>query len=179
MEPNERRECFRVDKDVIFDVQPVDAQTAKEGNPCGLEKEGPSWQSLNELAVIDQNLQAASAAVATKSATLSRCLSLLNQKLDLIARHTLFSSYQHLPQSRINLSAEGIAFKSERPFYKDSFVILRMIFLPSFAPVITFAQIIRCESRDNSYNVAAKFFRQDAQQQQLIAKHLLKASKQA
>lgn len=173
--PSDRREFFRVDDDVIFDVQPVDTQTAMHSNASSLNHQGPEWQVLEALAATDQKAQAALLSLATQQPALANYLNLLNNKIDLIARHTVFSSYQHLPKTRISLSEDGIAFKNPRVLYKGSYVLLRIIFLPHFAPVVTFAQIIRCESRDNSYNVAAKFFKLDASLQQLIAKALIKA----
>ncbi|HEY7773550.1 MAG TPA: PilZ domain-containing protein [Marinagarivorans sp.] len=176
---SDRREFFRIDDDVIFDVHPVDADTAAHGTARDVVSEGPSWEVLESLTEIDTKTQAICANFTSKQATLARYLKLLNDKIDLLARHTVFSSYQHLPKTRISLSQDGIAFKNARMLYKGSFVVLRIIFLPRFTPVITFAQIIRCESRDNSYNVAAKFYRLDADQQQVITKTLIKAQQQA
>lgn len=178
-EAHDRREFFRIDDDVIFDVHPVDAQTAQHVAAVDVASEGPSWHVLEALAAIDYKTQQAASVIAGKQPELMSYLKLLNDKIDLLARHTVFSSYKHLPKTRISLSQDGIAFKSPRMLYKNSFVVLRIIFLPQFTPVITFAQIIRCESRDNSYNVAAKFYRLEATQQQVIAKALTKAQQQA
>lgn len=175
----ERREFFRIDDDVIFDVQPVDAATAQQSKAAAIESDGPSWQVLESLAKIDHQAQAALRTLASKQPEVASFARLLNEKIDLIARHTVFNSYQHLPKTRISLSEDGIAFKSPRMLYKGSYVVMRIIFLPNFAPVVTFAQIIRCESRENSYNVAAKFFRLATNQQHLIAKTLTKAQQQA
>ena len=172
--PSDRREFFRIDDDVIFDVQPVDSETAQKSDPNDYG-EGPTWRVLEALAAIDHKAQQAAAKLTPEN---QAYLTLLNNKIDLIARHTIFSHYQHLPKTRISLCEDGIAFKSPRMLYKGSFVQLRIIFLPRFVPIIAFAQIIRCESRDNSYNVAAKFFRLDASQQQLIAQTLIKAQQQ-
>lgn len=171
----DRREFFRIDDDVIFDVQPVDAQTANTQQANTISHDGPSWQALEALAALDQKTQQFASALQSKQPHLGQYLNLLNDKIDLLARHTVFSHYQHLPKTRISLSEDGIAFKSPRVLYKNSFIIVRMIFLPHFAPVVSFAQIIRCESRDNSFNVAAKFHNFSSQQQQIITRALTKA----
>ncbi|MDZ7922971.1 MAG: PilZ domain-containing protein [Marinagarivorans sp.] len=173
--PSDRREFFRVDDDVIFDVQPVDSETAHKSDPNDYG-DGPTWEILEALAAIDHKTQQAASKLSPENYTY---LNLLNTKVDLIARHTVFSHYQHLPKTRISLCEDGIAFKNPRMLYKGSFVQMRIIFLPRFVPIITFAQIIRCESRENSYNVAAKFFRLDTRQQQLIAQTLIKAQQQS
>jgi hypothetical protein len=151
-----------------FRVQQLEVELAK----ARIAQETVIAKTAMEL---DQKTQAAALSLAAQQPALANYLTLLNNKIDLIARHTVFSDYQHLPKTRISLSEDGIAFKSPRMLYKGSYVLLRIIFLPRFAPVVTFAQIIRCESRDNSYNVAAKFFKLDANLQQLIAKTLTKA----
>lgn len=171
----DRREFFRIDDDVIFDVQPIDAQTAQNSQAINVNNDGPSWQVLEALASLDQKTQHFACALNAKQPALGQYLGLINEKIDLIARHTVFSHYQHLPKTRISLSEDGLAFKSPRVLYKNSFVVIRIIFLPHFAPIVSFAQIIRCESRDNSYNVAAKFYKLDAAQQQVIANTLIKA----
>lgn len=171
----ERREFFRIDDDVIFDVQPIDAQTANSQQAIDIANEGPSWQTLEALAALDQKTQHFASALHSKQPALGQYLNLINDKIDLIARHTVFSHYQHLPKTRISLSEDGLAFKSPRMLYKNSFVVVRIIFLPNFAPVISFAQIIRCESRDNSYNVAAKFYKLAPEHQKTITTILIKA----
>jgi hypothetical protein len=178
-EANDRREFFRIDNDVIFDVQPVDTQTAHDRSALDVAFDGPSWQVLEAFASIDQKTQICTAVLATKKPALANVVKLMNDKIDLIARHTLFGSYQHLPKTKISLSQDGIAFKNSRMLYSGSYVVLRIIFLPNFTPVVTFAQIIRCESHDNSYTVAAKFFRLDNNLQQVIAKALTNAQQQA
>lgn len=176
---SERREFFRIDDNVIFDVHPVDASTADEMDAPSVSVEGPSWAALEQMHQIDQRLLASFNRVASEQPATAEALRLMQEKIDLIARHSILSSYQHLPQTRISLSEDAIAFKSPRVFYKGSFVLIRMIFLPLITPVITFAQIIRCESRENSYNVAAKFHRLDSQMQQVLTKRLIRAQQQA
>ncbi|WP_054113587.1 PilZ domain-containing protein [Marinagarivorans algicola] len=175
----ERREFFRIDNDVIFDVQPVDKQTIGTMPAIDVVSDGPSWQVLEALSALDQKTQHFASALNTKQPALGQYLGLINDKIDLIARHSIFSHYQHLPKTRISLSEEGLAFKNSRMLYKNSFVVVRIIFLPHFAPVVSFAQVIRCESRDNSYNVAAKFYQLAPAQQQVIANTLIKAQQRA
>ena len=176
---SERREFFRIDDNVIFDVHPVDAATAEGTDAAAVKVEGPSWAVLEQMHRVDQRLQAGFSRIASEQPAVAETMRLMQEKIDLIARHSILSSYQHLPQTRISLSEDAIAFKSPRAFYKGSFVLIRMIFLPLITPVITFAQIIRCESRENSYNVAAKFHRLDSHMQQVLAKRLIKAQQQA
>lgn len=175
----ERREFFRIDDDVIFDVQPVDKQTVDTLPAIDVASDGPSWQALEALSALDQKTQHFASALNTKQPALGQYLSLINDKIDLIARHSVFSHYQHLPKTRISLSEDGLAFKSPRMLYKNSFIVVRIIFLPHFAPVVSFAQVIRCESRDNSYNVAAKFYQLARSQQQVIVNTLIKAQQRA
>lgn len=176
---SERREFFRVDSDVVFDVQPVDVDTAQTHEARHVAYDGPSWQVLESLSAIDQQLQTSAQTLGRKQPDLMQHLELLNQKVELIARHSVFDAYQHLARTRISLSADGIAFKSARMLYKSSYVVIRIIFLPNFTPVITFAQIIRCESHNNSFNVAAKFHRMSTEAQQCLSKMLTKAQQRA
>ena len=81
-------------------------------------------------------------------------------------------------RTRINLSEDGVAFISPRALYKDSFIAMRLIFLPSYTIVTSFAKILRCSGKDKHYQAAAQFYQLGASERQEISREILKAQMQ-
>ncbi|WP_075185229.1 PilZ domain-containing protein [Teredinibacter haidensis] len=173
----ERRDFFRVSHDVIFDYKVVDAFTAENDAPEIEFEDSVSLTLMNELRRLDQDSVQTLRILTEKNRLLGDYLQTLSSKIDLLARHMLFSQNQKAdqrPRTRINLSEEGIAFIAERALYKGNFLALRMIFLPNYAPVVVFAKVIRCEPKENNYQVAAKFHRLADKDRQELSKQILK-----
>jgi len=173
----ERRDFFRVSHDVIFDYKVVDAFTAENDAPEIEFEDSVSLTLMNELRRLDQDSVQTLRILTEKNRLLGDYLQTLSSKIDLLARHMLFSQNQKAdqrPRTRINLSEEGIAFIAERALYKGNFLALRMIFLPNYAPVVVFAKVIRCEPKENNYQIAAKFHRLADKDRQELSKQILK-----
>lgn len=174
--PPERRNTFRINNDVIFDFRVVDSHTAEEQEPEQAIGDGIALHLVAELRRIDREAQQLLKIITDKQRLLGDYLQKLNQKIDLIARHSMFSSGQNGGTVRVNLSEEGVAFRSDRALYKGNFLVLRMIFLPSYTPVIVFASVSRCEDEgDEGYRIGAKFHRLREQDRQELARQIIKA----
>lgn len=174
----ERRDFFRVSQDVIFDYKIVDAFTAENDSPEIEFEDSVSLSLLNELRRLDRDNIQTLRLLTEKNRLLGDYLQTLSSKIDLIARHTLFAqdgANRDRPKTRINLSEEGVAFMAERALYKGNFLALRLIFLPNYAPVVVFAKVIRCDPKDNSYQVAAKFYRLADKDRQELSRQIMKA----
>jgi hypothetical protein len=168
------RSSFRVNQDVIFDFRQVDSHTADSENADKLMNEGPAMQMLAELRRIDRDAQDLLKIVGDKQRLLGDYLQKLNAKVDLIARHFAFDNQQNgLPQ-RVNLSETGVAFYHAKALYKGNYLVMRLIFLPTYTPVVVFGIVIRCEQSNEGYQVATQFHRLHDQERQLIAKQVLK-----
>jgi hypothetical protein len=93
---------------------------------------------LEALSALDNQWRGAMAPLHALAPEAHQALTLLNAKLDLLAKQCLFESLQQMPKTRISLSLEGVAFKHPTYFYKDSYLLLSLIFLPHFASIATF-----------------------------------------
>lgn len=174
----ERRDFFRVSQDVLFDFKIIDSWTAENSDPESEFADSTSLHLLTELRRLDKDNSQVLKLVSEKNRLLGDYLSNLSNKIDLIARHTLFVQNEKdktRPTERINLSEDGIAFVSNRAIYKGNYLVMRLIFLPQYVPVIVFAQVVRCESKNDLYQVAAKFFRCPDATRQEISRQILKA----
>lgn len=174
--PPERRNAFRISNDVIFDFRVVDNHTAEEGEPESAIGDGVAMQLVTELRRIDREAQQLLKIISDKQRLLGDYLQKLNQKVDLLARHAMFSAGENGSTTRIDLSEDGVAFYSDRALYKGNFLVLRMIFLPNYTPVIVFASVSRCEEEgDDGYRIGARFHRLRDQDRQELARQIIKA----
>lgn len=171
----ERRSFFRIDHDVVFDYRQTDAYTADHGEPEEALGDDKSVNLLIELRKIDRGAQESLKILADKNRLLADYLQRMNSKIDLVARHALFASPSSGEAKRINLSEGGITFPCNRVLYQGNYLVLRVIFLPSYTPVVIFAQVTRCEGDDEDYQIAAQFHRLRDQDRQELARHILKA----
>lgn len=174
----EKRDFFRISQDVIFDYKLVEAYTAENDSPEVEFDDAVSLGLINELRRLDRDNAQTLRLLTEKNRLLGDYLQTLSSKIDLIARHTLFAQTgmaRDKPKTRINVSEDGIAFIAERAIYKGNYLALRMIFLPNYAPVVVFAKVIRCEPRDDQYQVAARFHRLADKDRQELSRQILKA----
>jgi len=173
--PAERRNSYRVTHDVIFDFRQIDTNTAEQIDPEQAMDDGVAMHLVSELRRIDRDAQQLLKIISDKQRLLADYLQKLNSKIDLIARHAVFASSTSSHALRLNISESGVAFRSNRALYKGNFLVLRMIFLPSYTPVVVFGVVSRCESDNEAFRVAAKFHRLRDQDRQELARQILKA----
>lgn len=174
--PEERRHCFRIQQEVLFECKPVDNHTAKQGTPEEALGASRPMQQLEELRRIDKDLQLLGAAICEKDRLLGDYLHKLNQKIDTIAHRDIFApAVEHELPAELSISESGVAFSYERALYVGNYLILQIIFLPSYTPVLVFARVTRCDADGKHYRVAAEFFRLRDSNRQELAKHVLKA----
>ncbi len=176
--PMENRDYFRISQDIIFSFTPVDAFAADNDDAESAFEDAISLNLLHELKRLDRDSEKTLRFLTEKNRLLGDYLQTLSSKIDLMARHILFaqqSDQSHQPTSRVNLSEDGIAFASDRALYKDSYIAVRLIFLPSYSPVLSHAKVLRCEQKDDAYQIAAKFYRMPDIERQELSKQILKA----
>ncbi len=171
----ERRNFYRVDQDVIFDYKQVDVHTIENQSAEESFDGGSAMYLIGELRRIDRETQQVVKLLNDKDRLVSEYLAKLNAKIDLIARHSMFSGNPGSQASRLNISEGGVAFRGNKNLYVGNFIVLRMIFLPSYTPVIVFGKVIRCESDGDTYRVAATFHDLQEHDRQELARQILKA----
>lgn len=174
----EKRDFFRISQDVIFDYRLVDAYTAENDSPEVEFDDAVSLGLINELRRLDRDAVQTLRLLTEKNRLLGDYLQTLSSKIDLLARHMLFNHTEQArekPKTRINLSEDGLAFIVNRAIYKGAYLALRMIFLPHYAPVVVFAKVIRCEAKDDQYQVAARFHRLGDKDRQELSRQILRA----
>jgi hypothetical protein len=179
-----RRNFFRINHDVVFDCVPVDAYTANNRGPDSTFGDSSALTLAAQLRHIDAEANKKLNLLAERDPILGEYLQLLTRKVDLLARRTIMADEAKQPHvsKRINLSEAGVAFESDRAYYKGNYLAIRLVFLPNYVSVTAFAEVIRCRSTEEDsttggerFQVAAHFYRLGEQDRQQLARQILRA----
>lgn len=175
----ERRSYFRIDENIALEYREVDEQTAKQAEPESLYPDSTTSNLYSELKKIDSENSQLLYQLKADNRALGEYLHNLNRKLDFLAQQIMA---EHKPTAlttitrQVNLSEGGIAFGSAKSIAQNSYVALRLTFLPSHASLIIFAKIIRCElCKAGDYQIAAKFYRAKDSQLQIVGQQIMRA----
>lgn len=176
---NERRSYFRIDESIALEYKPVAEVTANTAAP---ELQFPNTASLKlyaELRKLDTENALLFHQIRESNRAIADYLQNLNRKIELITQQ-IVAEHKPPPPAKtikaVNLSEGGIAFGSSQAIEANSYVALRLVFLPSNAGLVVFARIIRCEpSSGGEYQIAAKFHRTSDAQQHLIGQQIMRA----
>lgn len=174
----DKRDFFRISQDIVFDYKVVEGFAAENETAESEFEDEISLNLIEELRRLDRDNVQTLRLLTEKNRLLGDYLQTLSSKIDLIARHALFANHDDANNNattRINLSEDGIAFLCDRALYKGSYIAVRMVFLPSYSPVISYAKILRCDQKEDSYQVAARFHRIHDTARQEISRQILKA----
>lgn len=171
----EKRNFFRVNKEVLFDFHGIDAFTADNEDPQGQFDEDLPVQLFASFRQIDKQNREIARTLVDNQRPILDYINGINRKVELLARELVSQKVpEQQSHTKINLSEGGIAFLSDKALYKGAFLAIRLMFLPNYNGVILFAQVTRCEpTKGDNHHIAAKFHRISETQQQVLAKTIL------
>lgn len=175
----QRRSYFRIDENIALEYKEVDQHTANQQDVEKLYPDSAALALHGELKKIDSENTQLLYQLKNGNRALGDYLHNLNRKIELLAQQLMS---EHKPPAlthitrQVNLSEGGIAFGSSKPIAPDSYVALRLTFLPSYAGLVVFAKIIRCElCKAGDYQIAAKFYRAKEAQLQIVGQQIMRA----
>jgi hypothetical protein len=176
---SERRSYFRIDESIALEYRAVDEATATRGDVDKVYPDSDSIALYSELKKIDSDNAQLLFQLKNGNRALGDYLHNLNRKIDLLSQRILA---EHKPPAlthitrQVSLSEGGIAFGSAKPIAANAYIALRLTFLPSYAGLIIFAKVIRCElCKAGDYQIAAKFYRARDSQLQIIGQQIMRA----
>ena len=114
-------------------------------------------------------------AIAEKDRTVGGYLSLVNRKIDLVARHLLAQSPEAATgeEQTISLSEGGVAWHTAQHLPEGAVVALRLMLLPAWSAVTAYAVVVKSEHDGAEPLVTASFEQLQEADRQLIARHVM------
>lgn len=174
----DKRDSFRVDRDIHFEFRPVSASFVEDNDvEDAFDDDDQCLRLVGELSKIDRDMLQSLKVLGDKNRFLGDVLKSLNEKVDTIGRHIAFNSEESLrsrPKTRVSISEDGMGFICDRSFYKGNFFAARLIFLPKYVLVNTFAKVVRCVQKDDKFQIAAKFHNISDRERQIISRYIFK-----
>lgn len=176
---SERRSFFRIDESIALEYKEVDEHTANTGEADSLYHDAADLRLYGELKKLDNDNAQLLYQIKDSNRALGEYLHNLNRKIELLGQRLMA---EHKPPAltrgtrQVNLSEGGIAFGCDHAIEQNGFIAMRLTFLPSYAGLILFAKVIRCElGSAGDYQIAAKFHRTNMNQQQMIGQQIMRA----
>lgn len=179
----DKRDSFRIDEDLHFEFKQVPASFI-EDHPSeeAFGDNDDSLRLISQLSKIDREGIQSLKILSDKNRLLGDYLANLNKKIDTIGRHIAFNSEESLrsrPKTRVSLSEDGLGFICGKSLYKDSFIAIRLIFLPNYTMANTYAKVVRSIQKDDKFQIAAKFHKIYDKDRQVISRQVLKSQVKA
>lgn len=179
----DQRDFFRIDEEALLEFKPISKNHSDsiDADECFDDGNG-SIELINQLKKIETESIQSLKILTDKNRLLGDFLKSLTKRIDIVARHVAFANEESLktrPKTRISLSEDGIGFISDRTLYKGSYIALRIIFIPNYAVVTCYAEVVRCVTKDESFQIAAKFHQLHDKDRQTISRHILKSQVRA
>lgn len=176
--PGRRRFC-RIDDEVILHFHPVDSDSG-ETHRSSAETDTHPFAFFARLAEQRERVRRQLQGARTESPKISRCLTALEERIELIEAALLMNQFEGFCDLRrsVQLSAGGISFRTTRPYSPETVLLLQMILVPTLTAIVTHGRVLRSVrqiARDNDppYLTIAEFTDMKESTRDLIARHVL------
>ncbi len=173
---NEKRQFFRIQQDVIFNFCSVSNDNVNHNRPEQYFEHTETLCLFSEFQNIDGHSSQLLDAIRQESPLVAQYLSSINQKIDLVCQQVLASqsSVHDIDSGRVDLSQGGLAFNCDHSMGVESWLAVKLIFLPAYTGVISYGQVTRCAlQHDGSYLIGVRFHNLTEEQSKVIAKQIL------
>jgi hypothetical protein len=141
---------------------------------------GGNFTVMSSIASINQNMAGIMHRIEGEEPDIAAYLKAINTKIDIIGKALLSNDndLSEQPAQPVNLSASGMAFYSPEPVAVGSFLELRLLLMPSFAGIMTFGEVVGCDSvkDQNSYEnfIRLNFVNMRENDRDLLIRHVIK-----
>ncbi|MFT7492403.1 MAG: hypothetical protein ACI80S_002005 [Pseudohongiellaceae bacterium] len=173
----DKRQFFRIQQNVIFNFKAVAADSIHEGNAEQHFNPSTGIGLLAKFQQLDKDSVTIVQNIRKDNSDVGDYLEVINQKINLLSQQILAQEIVTLNRQdadRIDLSQGGIAFSSSYPLSIESWIAIKLVFLPAYTVILSYAQITRCQKSENDdYLVGARFDQLNDEEQRIIAKQVI------
>lgn len=144
----ERRKYFRVDDEVILHYREVSREVAEASIRPESDTVADGFTLGARFAALNQELVPLMREIQSDSRATARYLAAVDMKLDMLARVLLRAESESgsvaadEPARKVNISAGGIAFTTDRLLNTGAVLELRMILLPEMIGLTAFGRVV-------------------------------------
>lgn len=174
----ERRQYYRVEKDVALEVQRVEAEEISRFPQPSRFEVSPYFELLADVQALDKQQQPLLQQLANEHPQLATILDIHAQKLALITQALASSGLKisHLSKQTINLSEGGMQFSStDCPCAVGDFLAIKLIFSNPLLGVLVYGQVQRVMQHNGALRIAVQFHQMPESCRLLIAQRVMQS----
>lgn len=176
---SEKRQFFRIQHDVIFNFKAVSTDAVSHVTAEQHFDHSSTLGLFSQFQQLDNDLHSTLEIIRQDNLGIADYLDMLNQKMNLLSQQLISNeavSTNDSESGRIDLSQGGIGFDSPLSLGIESWVAVKLVFLPAYTGLLTYAQITRNQIQsDGSYLIGARFHQLNEEQQRLLARQVMQA----
>jgi hypothetical protein len=174
---SDKRQFFRIQQDVIFRFKAVSTDSIHQMHAEQHFDPSSSYGLFAQFQQLDIESNLIMQNIRRDNADVSQYLDILNKKINLLSKQMLAKeiiSEDSQDTGRIDLSQGGIAFTSKGPLGIESWIAIKLVFLPTYTAIVNYAQITRNQKLDDgSYLIGARFHQLSDEEERIIAKQVI------
>ncbi|MCO6414256.1 MAG: PilZ domain-containing protein [Thiogranum sp.] len=177
---DERREYFRIDDEVVLEYRLISEDDVEPLVERIQARVPDRFTAASSFAATSRQMAHLMHKVQSQSPELARCLQAIDQKLNLLAQ--LFVTEEiHIeeqPTQEVNLSAGGIAFRSQQEIATGSLLEMRIVLFPSLIGILNISRVMHCErinddNRQFPWQIAATYEHLRESDRELLVRHVM------
>jgi hypothetical protein len=177
---DERREYFRIDDEIALDYRLIDESETEALSERIHARVPDRFTVASSFTATSRQMAQALHKVQNQSPELVRCLQAIDQKLNMLAQ--LFVSEEmnidQQPTREVNLSAGGLAFRSQHEISTGSLLEMRMVLFPTLIGILNLSRVIHCERVSDGnvqfpWQVAVNFEQLRESDRELLVRHVM------
>lgn len=160
----ERRSYYRIDDDVFFEYRLIQHRQVDDVIGRARKRSQRPSRLREQIDILSRQSQSQLKSIKKSYPIIARYLATLDQKIDVLTRHVSAQDDANdgRPNCRVNLSAGGLAFYSDRQVEPDSLIAVSLTLFPSHREISTCGPVVYCRyepetSPDAPYRVAVNF----------------------
>jgi hypothetical protein len=157
---DERRRFFRIDDSLSLSYRQIPPDSLPDSVEC-LENELDSdFTVISSLASVSQQMAGTLHKIESSRPEIAAYLKSLDRKIDILGRALLAQTTDLLerPAQAVNLSATGISFAVADYIRPGSMLELKMLLMPSYAGILTFAEVVGCDPVESEPGQSVRVF---------------------
>lgn len=178
-----RRSSYRIDDEVMLLYEEIPTDRDRSGGASPAHDAATAVLLCARMAEHHHQVHRLLREVQKETLSVFKCLKALDDEIDMIAHVLLSRELAPIASTkrRVQLSATGIAFPTERQLDEKQLLMLQMVLLPSFAGIISEAQVVRSTpflgDAGRQFMTTAEFVNMRDATRDIIVRHVLDRQK--
>lgn len=176
-ETDDKRDFFRIRDRLALKVKPIDGPDLDSA----ADDESPLFSLLSDLHMLDYESQHLLRQIAERDRALAQYLKIINKRIDLVGKALAMQLAGDLSEPQdVTLSEGGMSFCADQAYPIDSWLMLRMVLMPSPLGLVLPARVTHCEAgpEADQWTMGVSFENLSDAQRQLLARHILQKQAQ-